>query len=127
MISGTRTAVRFVGCHLPPNLSIFIAAIFLSNSVNVFTNIYGSSSLPPRAGAMFTSCIGSLVAAALWTALAAKAEQIEKAALSASQDFREREIERESLWNDVWLRVGLYMAGAIISSVLSLAVLVILS
>jgi hypothetical protein len=66
------TIVRWVTDRIPANLTAFIAAIFLSNSANLFTTIYGSVDIPPRYAALLFSRIASLLTAALWTALAAK-------------------------------------------------------
>lgn len=117
-------SVQLISRYLPPNLCIFVGAIFLSNSVNVFTNVYGTGVLPQRSPLLLASCIGSVIAAGLWTALAGKTELIEKTVLSASQDARQREVVRAELWNDVWRRVAAYICGALVFSVGSLVVLV---
>jgi hypothetical protein len=116
--------VYWVGNRMPPNLSVFIAAIFLSNSVNVFTNIYGSGSVPSRYRELLASSLGSLVAAGLWTAIAGKSELIERAAMSSSPEVRKREEERKRLWGDVWARYFLYLIGAVLFSIFSLVILV---
>jgi|HubBroStandDraft_6_1064221.scaffolds.fasta_scaffold1724173_1 hypothetical protein len=116
--------VYWIGNRIPPTLSVFVAAIYLSNSVNVFTNIYGSGSLPPRHGVLLTSCVGSLLAAALWTAVAGKSEVIERAAISSSVEIKKREEVRKDLWGDVWARYLLYLTGAVCFSIFSLAILI---
>jgi hypothetical protein len=124
-VSKMPTMVRWVTDRIPANLAVFIAAIFLSNSVNLFTTIYGSADIPPRYAALLFSCIASLLAAALWTALAAKTDLIEKTVASASPDFNKRESIRESIWNDLWIRMSIYLSAAVISSLSALFALVI--
>jgi hypothetical protein len=114
-----------VADRIPPNLAVFIAAIFLSNSVNLFTTIYGSVDLPPRYPALLFSSIASLFAAGLWTALAAKTDLIEKTVTSGSQDSTERESIREAVWNDVWVMIAAYLGVAVTLSLSALLVLVI--
>lgn len=120
-----RTAVRWVLDRIPTNLAIFISAIYLSNGVSLFTKIYGNTALPPRYTPLLFSCISSLLAAGLWTALAAKTDRIEKAVAYGSRDPRERQSIRENLWNDVWIRMASYLGGAIVLSLSALLALVI--
>jgi hypothetical protein len=117
--------VRWVADRIPPNLSVFIAAIFLSNSVNLFTTIYGNENLPPRYSTLLFSSIASLLAAGLWTALAAKTDLIEKTVASGSQDSSKQKSIREAIWNDVWVRMAAYLGAAVILSFAALLVLVI--
>jgi hypothetical protein len=107
-----RTIVR-LGLRIPGNLVVFVAAIFLSNSVNVFTTIYSQPGKPILSFSLWSSCISSLVAASLWTALAAKKDSIEKAAQSGAVDPGRREAVRAQMWHDVWLRSSFYLLGAI--------------
>lgn len=120
-----RTTVRWVVDRIPANLAVFIAAVFLSNSVNLFTTIYGSTDLPARYTTLLFSCIASLLAAGLWTALAAKTDLIEKTVASGSQDSSKREFIRDTLWNDVWVRMAVYLGAAVILSFSALLALVI--
>lgn len=120
-----RTIVRWLVDGIPANLAVFIAAIFLSNSVNLFTTIYGSTDLPARYAALLFSCIASLLAAGLWTALAAKTDLIEKTIASGSPDSSKRESIRETLWDDVWKRMAAYLGAAVILSFSALLALVI--
>lgn len=121
----TRAIIRWTADRIPANLAVFISAIFLTNSVNLFTTIYGSTDPPERHVSLLLSCIASLLAAGLWTALAAKTDLIEKTVASGSQDSREQESIRESLWNDVWIRMAAYLVGAVILSLSALLALVI--
>lgn len=114
-----------VGQRVPPNLSIFVAAVFLSNSVNIFTNIYSGTSLPPRFVPLLISCVTSLISAALWTMFASKAELIEKTAGLAAQDLVQRDSVRATLWNDVWIQVAIYLGFALGTSMLALVALVV--
>lgn len=119
-----RTTVRWLVDRIPANLAVFIAAIFLANSVNLFTTIYGSTDFPVRYTTLLFSCIASLLAAGLWTALAAKTELIEKTVASGSPDSSKREAIRETLWDDVWKRMAAYLSAAVILSFSALLALV---
>lgn len=120
-----RRSIRWIGVRIPGNLSIFVAAIFLSNSVNVFTTIYAVPGKPVHSLGLTFSCVASLLAAGLWTALAAKKDLIEKAAASGASSPKERERMRDQMWEDVWLRILCYLGGAIILSILALVALVV--
>jgi hypothetical protein len=120
-----RRSIGQIGVRVPGNLVIFIAAIFLSNSVNVFTTIYAQPGRPVSAPGLWWSCISSLVAAGLWTALAAKKDSIDKAVQSASAEPSQREVIRVQMWEDVWLRTGGYLLGAVGLSILAMVALVI--
>jgi hypothetical protein len=120
-----RRGIRWIGVRIPGNLSIFVAAIFLSNSVNEFTTIYAIPGKPVRSFGLTFSCISSLLAAGLWTALAAKKDLIEKAVASGASSPKEREQLRDQMWEDVWLRILVYLGGAIILSILALVALVV--
>jgi hypothetical protein len=120
-----RRFVPWLGARMPQNLSIFVAAIFLSNCVNVFTTIYAVPGKPVRSFQLICSCISSLVAAGLWTALAAKKEVIEKAVASGASSPDERDRLRNQMWEDIWLRVLAYLGGAVAFSLLALVILVI--
>jgi hypothetical protein len=65
------------------------------------------------------------VAAGLWTALAAKKDSIDKAVQSASAEPSQREVIRVQMWEDVWLRTGGYLLGAVGLSILAMVALVI--
>src|SRR5437879_6224372 len=105
-VSVIRRAVRGAGARIPINLYVFVAAIFLSNGVNLFNMVYGGDQRPSRSSAILLSCAASVGAAAFWTVLASKVDLIEKTVASASRDSKQRESVREELWNDVWSRVG---------------------
>jgi len=122
-----RRAVVRIGIRIPGNLAVFVAAIFLSNSVNVFTTIYARPGKPVQSAGLWWSCISSLVAAGLWTALAAKKDSIDKAAQSGAVDAAQRERVRARMWNDIWVRVSLYVGGAVGFSVLAMMALVFFS
>jgi hypothetical protein len=122
-----RRAVVRIGIRIPGNLAVFVAAIFLSNSVNVFTTIYARPGKPVPSPGLWWSCISSLVAAGLWTALAAKKESIDKATQSGAVDLAQRERVRAQMWNDIWARASLYLGGAIVFSILAMMALVFLS
>jgi hypothetical protein len=111
--------------RIPNNLAIFVAAVLLSNAVNLFSMVYGADSLPLRSRALLISSGASFCAAALWTALATKMEQIEKTVASSAQDAARREQIREELWVDVWRRVGAYLCLAVLSSAVAIAALVV--
>jgi hypothetical protein len=113
-----------MGGLIPANLTIFIAAIFLSNGVNVFTTIYAVPGKPVHSFGLWCSCISSVLAAALWTALAAKKDLIDKAVLSGASELDQREAKRTEMWNDVWLQAFVYLGGAVAFSVLAMGVLV---
>jgi hypothetical protein len=119
-----RRAIVRLGLRIPGNLVVFVAAIFLSNSVNVFTTIYAQPGKPILSSGLWSSCISSLLAAGLWTALAAKKDSIDKAAQSGAGDPGRREAVRAQMWDDVWLRASLYLAGAIGFSALAMVALV---
>jgi hypothetical protein len=118
-------AIRWIGVRIPGNLSVFVAAIFLSNSVNVFTTIYAVPGRPVRSFGLACSCVSSLIAAGLWTVLAAKKDIIEKAVASGASNARERERLRDQMWEDIWLRILAYLGGAVAFSALALVILVV--
>ncbi len=109
---------------IPANLSIFIAAIFLSNGVNVFTTIYAVPGKPVHSFGLWCSCLSSVLAAGLWTAFAAKKDLIDRAVLSGASDLRQREEKRVQMWNDIWWRGLAYLGGAAVFSILAMGVLV---
>jgi hypothetical protein len=115
----------WTAAHIPQNLSVFIAAIFLSNSVNEFTTIYAVPGKPVVSFGLILSCVSSLIAAGFWTALAAKKESIEKAVASGAFSLKEREQLGERMWTDVWLRILFYLTGAVVLSLLGLIALMI--
>lgn len=119
-----RRAIVRIGIRIPGNLAVFVAAIFLSNSVNVFTTIYAQPGKPVLSPGLWWSCISSLVAAGLWTALAAKKDSIDKAAQSGATDPAQREKVRARMWNDVWARAAFYLGGAVGFSILAMMALV---
>lgn len=118
-LGATRAATR-----VPTNLAVFIAAIFLSNGVNVFTTIYATPGRPVHSPQLWCSAIASIAAAGFWTALAAKKDHIEKAVLSGSADPLQRGVFREQMWADVSLRVTTYLSGAVVTSILAMVILV---
>ena len=111
--------------RIPVNLIIFIAAIFLSNCVNEFTTIYAQPGKPSSSIGLWLSCVASLLAAGLWTALAAKKEAIAKAAQSGTTDPERRPKIANTLWGDVWIRTTFYFGSAVVLSITALAALVI--
>ncbi len=115
---------RWAGGRIPENLSVFIAAILLSNCVNVFTTIYAVPGHPVKSISLACSCAASLVAAACWTGLAAKKDRIEKALASGYPDPHAREEARPGMWEDIWLRTFLYFGGGVVLSIAALVVLV---
>lgn len=124
-MSYVKRFVRWAAAHLPDNLSVFIAAIFLSNSVNEFTTIYAVPGKPVVSFGLIFSCASSLLAAGFWTALAAKKGSIEKAVVSGASSLVDREQLRERMWDDVWLRILLYLTGAVVLSLLGLIALMV--
>jgi hypothetical protein len=124
-MSLVRRGVTWIGVRIPGNLSVFVAAIFLSNCVNVFTTIYAVPGKPVHSAALICSCGSSLLAAGLWTALASKKELIEKAVASGASRSEERERLRAQLWDDIWLRALIYLCGAVTLSILALVILVV--
>jgi hypothetical protein len=118
---------RLIGASaaaIPANLMIFIAAVFLSYGVNAFTTIYAVPGHPVHSFALWCSFASSVVAAALWTALAAKKEQIEKATASGGGDLATRERIRAQLWDDSWIKALLYLGGSAAFSILAMVILV---
>jgi hypothetical protein len=120
-----KRAVVYVGIRVPGNLTIFVAAIFLSNGINVFTNIYSQPGKPSHSFGLWCSCVSSVAAAALWTALAAKKDVIDRAVVSGAERPDQREAVRAQMWSDVWLRSMAYLLGAVGFSILAMVVLVI--
>jgi hypothetical protein len=112
------------GAAIPSNLAVFAAAIFLAYGVNAFTTIYAMPGRPVHSPALWGSFVSSVVAAGLWTALAAKKDSIDKAALSGVGNHDEREAERLRMWQEVWLRTLIYLGGAAAFSITALVVLV---
>lgn len=119
-----RLAVTGVATRMPTTLAVFIAAIFLSNGVNVFTTIYAVPGRPVHSLALWCSAVASIGSAACWTALATKKDMIDKAVLSGGADQSERTELREEIWAAVWRRVMVYLAGAVVLSILAMVVLV---
>jgi hypothetical protein len=109
---------------IPANLMIFIAAVFLSYGVNAFTTIYAVPGHPVHSFALWCSFASSVVAAALWTALAAKKERIEKATASRGGDLADRERIAAQLWHDSWIKALLYLGGSAAFSILAVVILV---
>ncbi|MGA8529211.1 MAG: hypothetical protein WB622_05815 [Acidobacteriaceae bacterium] len=109
---------------IPATLMVFIAAVFLSYGVNAFTTIYAVPGRPVHSFALWCSFASSVVAAGLWTALAAKKELIDKAALSSGGDPAAREQRRMDMWHDIWLKASLYLGGAAAFSILAMVILV---
>src|SRR6266568_879309 len=107
-----KRAIVRIGTRIPGNLAIFVAAIFLSNGVNVFTTIYAQPGKPVLSAGLWWSFTSSLVSAGLWTALAAKKDSIDKATQSSAVDPVKREKVRAQMWSDVWVRASLYLVGA---------------
>jgi hypothetical protein len=118
-------AVSCIAIRIPGNLVIFVAAIFLSNGINVFTNIYTQPGKPSHSFGLWCSCVSSVLAAALWTALAAKKEAIDRAVISGAGSPDQRETVRVQMWNDVWFKTMTYLFGAIVFSALAMIVLII--
>lgn len=110
---------------MPVNLAVFVAAILISNSVNIFTNVYGSDDAPSRRGPLLTSCGASLLAAALWTGVASKAEQVERAVVSGGLTSDARTRIRRLLWADAWMVFGGYLFSAVALTALSLVILLV--
>lgn len=110
--------------RMPATLAVFIAAIFLSNGVNVFTTIYAVPGKPVHSLALWCSAAASIGAAGFWTALATKKDMIDKAVLSGAADHHERADLREEIWAAVWRRVMVYLAGAVVLSILAMLILV---
>lgn len=119
-----KQSIGQIGVRIPGNLVVFIAAIFLSNSVNVFTTIYAQPGKPVQSAGLWWSCISSLIAAGLWTALAAKKDTIDKAVQSGADDPTRREVMRTQMWQDVWLLATVYLGGAIALSIAAMVALI---
>jgi len=124
-LNALKRLVGRLGPQIPSNLCVFIAAIFLSNAVNLFNMVYGGDSKPLRSDLILISSAVSVLSAAMWTALAAKLDLIEKTAMSATQVYSERERIIQALWSDVALRFGAYLILAIGSSFVALVVLIV--
>jgi hypothetical protein len=118
-----RRAIIFISERTPGNLGVFVAAIFLANSVSLFTAVYGVDKAPRTRPALLISCVTSLVAAALWTMFASKVDRIERTITSAGADADQREALRERLWDDVWGQVSAYLGSAVLFSIAALVVL----
>jgi hypothetical protein len=116
--------VTAAAAAIPASLMVFIAAVFLSYGVNAFTTIYAVPGRPVHSFALWCSFVSSVVAAGLWTALAAKKELIEKAALSGGGDLAAREQHRTEMWHDISLKALLYLGGATAFSILAMVILV---
>jgi hypothetical protein len=112
------------GAVIPNNLVVFIAAIFLSYAVNAFTTIYAVPGHPARSFGLWGSFVSSVIAAGLWTALAAKQDVIDKAILSSGGDLDAREAAQTRMWREVWLRTLIYLGGGVVFSVAAMLVLV---
>lgn len=112
------------GAVIPSNLAIFVAAVFLSYGVNAFSTIYTVPGHPAHSPALWISFASSVIAAIMWTALAAKKEVIDKATLSGGGDLDAREATRMRMWREVWVRTLVYLGGAAVFSILTLVVLV---
>lgn len=118
-------AVRGVGDRVPSNTYVFTAAIFVANGVNLFNIVYGGDGRPVRTSVILLACVASVLASIAWTVLAAKVDLIEKTVLSASPDAGRQKVVRNELWQDVWLRVGMYLLIAFGLSIFALVVLVV--
>jgi len=112
------------GAAIPNNLVVFIAAIFLSYAVNAFTTIYAVPGHPVHSFGLWGSFVCSVVAAGLWTALAAKKDVIDKAILSSGGDLAAREAARMRMWREVWLRTLIYLGGGVAFAIAAMLVLV---
>ena len=122
------TIARLAGsaaAAIPGSLMVFIAAIFLSYGVNAFTTIYVNPGHPVHSFALWCSFASSVVAAGLWTALAAKKELIEKAVLSGGGDLATQEQHRTDMWHGISLKALLYLGGAAGTSILALVILIV--
>jgi hypothetical protein len=113
------------GAAIPSNLAVFVAAVFLSFGVNAFTTIYAVPGHPVHSFGLWGSFASSVIAAGLWTALAAKKDSIDKATLSRGGDLDKREAARMQMWRDVWLRTLIYLGGAAAFSIAALVALVV--
>jgi hypothetical protein len=110
---------------IPASLVVFIAALFLAYGVNAFTTIYADPGHPVHSFPLWCSFASSMVAAGLWTALAATKELIEKAVLSDSGYPATSEQRRTDMWHDIPLKALLYLGGAAAASILAMVILVI--
>lgn len=120
-----RTSIIFISERTPSNLAIFVAAIFLANSVGTFTAVYGGDHQPRIKAALLISSAASLLAAALWTLFASKVDRIERTVASADIEATRRDAERERQWGYVWVRVSVYLGSAVLFSIVALVVLVV--
>ncbi len=108
---------------VPTTLYVFAAGIFLSNGVNLFNDVYGAAAIPDRAHQLLLASGSSIAAAACWTVVAVKIEQLIKTADFGASDAPRRDALLGELWNDVRVRVLAYLAGAIVASCLALLAL----
>jgi hypothetical protein len=123
-VEAVKRLVSRCGARIPGNLAVFVAAIFLSYGVIAFSTIYTVPGHPSHSLRLWISFASSMLAAGLWTALAAKKDGIDKAALSGRGDSDQREITRMEMWRDVWLKTLLYFGGGAVFSLLALLVLI---
>ncbi|HEY6494405.1 MAG TPA: hypothetical protein VIZ43_14115 [Trebonia sp.] len=123
-MTAIRRLASSAAAGIPGSLMIFIAAVFLSYGVNAFTTIYANPGHPVHSVALWCSFASAVVAAGLWTALAAKKELIEKAVLSGGGDLAARERHRAEMWREIALTALLYLGGAAAFSILALVILV---
>lgn len=107
---------------IPSILIVFFAAGFLDNAINLFINVYGSDEPPIRATSQQVAAIVSLLAAATWTTLAAKIEQIERA-VDVGRALNRKD-ERERTYELVWRRLSVNLLVALALSVATVIVLV---
>ena len=70
---------------------VFAAAIFLSYGVNAFTTIYAIPGHPVHSFALWCSFISSIIAAGLWTAIAAKKSSSKRRRSPAAANWRNAE------------------------------------
>jgi hypothetical protein len=123
-VTAIRRLASAAAAAVPASMLVFVAAVFLAYGVNAFTTIYAVPGRPAHSVALWCSFASALVSAGLWTALAAKKELIEKAALSSGGDPAARERLRTGMWADNSLKALLYLGGAAASSVLAMVILV---
>jgi hypothetical protein len=97
---------------------IFLSAIFISQSINLFTSIFAVDSPPARYRILMVSASFSLLSAVFWTILAWRLEAIERVSYGAAS--QSALTTWQSLINSVVIQLVILLSIALGLSILSI-------
>ena len=107
--------------RLSSNYYSFLGGVFISTSVNFYTTIFASDTLPTGWLFILIAAILTFVSGFFWTALAWNLEPLQAIISAAPSDYVEQKTAWEKLVSPKMKKLGTYLFISLTTAVLGLA------